>query len=85
MVNKILLDTDVWLDLASDYRKAPVLTALDNLVRAGAVELILPEIVMKEFGRNRERVVERSRRSLAGCSGARSCRPWSSRHHRALP
>ena len=65
MVHKILMDTDVWLDLAADHRKAPVLTALDSLVRAGAVELILPEIVLAEFGRNREDVVERSRRSLS--------------------
>ena len=65
MVNKILMDTDVWLDLAGDHRKSPVLTALDSLVRTGAVELILPEIVLTEFGRNRERVVERSRRSLS--------------------
>ena len=65
MVHKILMDTDVWLDLAADHRKAPVLTALDSLVRAGAVELILPEIVLAEFGRNREDVVGRSRRSLS--------------------
>ena len=72
MVNKILLDTDVWLDLAKDYRKAPVLTALDSLVRTGVVELILPEIVIDEFGRNRDRVVEHSRRSL--CSHIRRVR-----------
>ena len=65
MANKILLDTDVWLDLAGDHRKAPVLTALDSLVRAGGVELILPEIVLAEFRRNRDGVVERSRRSLS--------------------
>ena len=72
MVNKILLDTDVWLDLAKDYRKAPVLTALDSLVRTDVVELILPEIVVEEFGRNRDRVVEHSRRSL--CSHIRRVR-----------
>ncbi len=65
MVNKILMDTDVWLDLAGDHRKAPVLTALDSLIGAGAIELILPEIVLAEFGRNRDGVVERSRRSLS--------------------
>ena len=72
MANKILLDTDVWLDLAKDYRKAPVLTALDSLVRTGVVELILPEIVIDEFRRNRDRVVEHSRRSL--CSHIRRVR-----------
>ena len=65
MVNKILMDTDVWLDLAGDHRKAPVLTALDSLIRAGTVELILPEVVLAEFGCNRVQVVERSRRSLS--------------------
>lgn len=65
MVNKILMDTDVWLDLAGDHRKAPVLAALDGLVRAGTVKLILPEIVLAEFRRNREAVVERNRRSLS--------------------
>ena len=64
MIHKILMDTDVWLDLAADHKKAPVLTALDSLVRAGVVELILPEIVLAEFGRNCEGVVDRSRRSL---------------------
>ena len=65
MVNKILIDTDIWLDLAKDYRKAPVLTALDSLVRADTAELILPQIVLDEFVRNRDRVVEQSRRSLS--------------------
>ena len=64
MANKILLDTDVWLDLAKDYRKGTVLSALESLVRTGVVELIMPEIVIDEFGRNRDRVVEHSRRSL---------------------
>ena len=59
------MDTDVWLDLAKDYRKAPVLTALDGLVRAGAIELVMPEIVIDEFERNRDRVVEHGRRSLS--------------------
>ncbi len=65
MVNKILIDTDVWLDLAKDYRKSSVLTALHNLVSAGVVELILPDVVFDEFARNRDRVVEHGRRSLS--------------------
>lgn len=65
MVNKILIDTNVWLDLAKDHRKAPVLTALDDLIRTGAVELIVPNIVFDEFARNRDRVIEQRRRSLS--------------------
>ena len=65
MVNRILIDTDVWLNLAKDYRKAPILTALDSLVRSGAIKLVMPEIVIDEFQRNRDRVVEHGRRSLS--------------------
>ena len=62
---KILIDTNVWLDLAKDYRMSPVLTAIEDLVHTGAIELIMPQIVLDEFARNRDRVVEDSKRSLA--------------------
>lgn len=65
MTVKILIDTNIWLDLAKDYRMAPVLTTLEELVNANAVELIMPQIVLDEFARNRERVMEDSKRSLA--------------------
>ena len=44
---------------------SPVLTAIEDLVNAGAIELIMPQIVLDEFARNRDRVVEDSKRSLA--------------------
>ena len=62
---KILIDTNVWLNLAKDYRMSPVLTAIDELINAGTIELIMPQIVLNEFARNRDRVVEDSKRSLA--------------------
>ena len=65
MLTKILIDTDVWLDLASDYRLLPVLTALEVLTESDAVELIMPQVVLDEFARNRDRVVEQNRRSFA--------------------
>ena len=65
MSDKLLIDTSVWLDLAKDYRLSAVLTALENLINAGTVELIMPTIVLDEFARNRDRVVEQSRRSLS--------------------
>ena len=39
---KILIDTCVWLDLAKDYQQQPILTALEDLIRMGDIELILP-------------------------------------------
>ena len=44
---------------------SPVLTAIEDLVNAGIFELIMPQIVLDEFARNRDRVVEDSQRSLA--------------------
>jgi hypothetical protein len=63
---KILIDTCVWLDLAKDYQQQPILAALEELIRLGDIELILPRTVLDEFARNKERVVEESSRSLSG-------------------
>ena len=62
---KLLIDTSVWLDLAKDYRLSAVLTAIEQLIDTKAIELIMPQIVLDEFGRNREKVVEQSRRSFS--------------------
>lgn len=61
----LLIDTCVWLDLTKDYRQLPVLEAVAALVEAGELHLILPQIIVDEFGRNKERVVAESKRSLS--------------------
>jgi hypothetical protein len=63
---RILVDTSVWLDLAGDPRQAPLLGVLEELLKQGAVELIVPQIVVDEFQRNRDRVAARSVQGLAG-------------------
>lgn len=52
----ILIDTCVWLDLAKDYQQQPIVTALEELIRLGDIELILPRTVLDEFARNKARV-----------------------------
>jgi hypothetical protein len=47
---KILIDTCVWLDLAKDYQQQPILTALEELIRMGDIELILPRTVLEGIG-----------------------------------
>ena len=64
-VFKILIDTCVWLDLAKDYQRQPILTALEELVRQGDVTLIVPQIVVDEFTLNKARIIEESGRSLS--------------------
>jgi PIN domain len=57
---RILIDTCVWLDLAKDYQQQPILTALEELIRLGEIELILPRTVLDEFARNKAHVIEES-------------------------
>ena len=64
MSRKVLIDTSVWLDLVKDYRLSAVLTAIEELIDSRMIELIMPTIVLEEFARNRDRVVEQSRRSF---------------------
>lgn len=62
----ILIDTCVWLDMAKDYRHGPTLHALEQMIAAGEVALILPRQTVDEFARNKERIVRESGRSLSG-------------------
>lgn len=62
---KLLVDTSVWLDLTKDPRHLPLLDAILAMAQTGEVELILPQIVLDEFARNRERVMASSRASLS--------------------
>jgi hypothetical protein len=61
---KLLIDTSVWLDLAKDYRQQPVVGALEDLVASGVVELLVPEVVLGEFARNKDRIAADATRSL---------------------
>jgi len=59
-----MIDTCVWLDLAKDYSQRSLLSALEELIRMGQVSLITPMIVIEEFWRNKERIIEESSRSI---------------------
>jgi hypothetical protein len=65
MAVRVLIDTDVWLDLGQGYLQEPLVAALEELVAAGDVFLLVPEVVVSEFERNKARVLETSRRSLS--------------------
>jgi predicted nucleic acid-binding protein len=53
---KLLIDTSVWLDLAKDYRHQPVISALEDLISVGEIELLVPQLVLDEFTRNKNRI-----------------------------
>jgi hypothetical protein len=62
---KLLIDTSVWLDLAKDPRHLSLLDALFAMTETDEVRLILPQIIIDEFARNRDRVTAASRASLS--------------------
>lgn len=59
-----MIDTCVWLDLAKDYSQRSLLSALEELVRMGQISLLTPMLVVAEFNRNKERIIEESGRSI---------------------
>ena len=62
---RILVDTCVWLDLAKDTNQTPLLGVVDEMVKLGIVQLIVPRIALDEFRRNRARVAKESAKSLS--------------------
>jgi hypothetical protein len=62
---RLLIDTCVWLDMAKDYRHRPTLAALEQMIEAKEVALILPSQAVDEFARNKERVIRESGKSLS--------------------
>lgn len=64
MVLKIVVDTCVWLDLAKDHQNQPVLGALEDLIKDREIELLIPRVVLEEFERSKDRVIEETRRSF---------------------
>lgn len=65
----LLIDTSVWLDLASDQRQSSLLDVLINILDEDQATLVLPGIVITEFHKNRERVAKASAKSLASHFG----------------
>jgi hypothetical protein len=61
---RMLIDTCVWFDLAKE-REASLLGVVEELVKRGLVNLVVPRIVLEEFQRNRERIAKESARSLS--------------------
>ena len=61
----VLIDTCVWLDLAQDQKQTPLLLVVENMVKAGLLNLLVPRVVVQEFEANRARIAKTSARSLA--------------------
>jgi len=62
---KMLIDICVWLDLAKDPKQSPILGVVEEMVKLGMVTLIVPNVLLAEFRRNRERIAKESAKSLS--------------------
>lgn len=63
---RLLVDTNVWLQIVQDHRNAALIEALERMITAGEVALVVPEQAAAEFARNKERIVRDSGKSLSG-------------------
>jgi hypothetical protein len=61
----VLADTSVWLDLAKDVNGQTLIVAVRVLVDQGQLTLVVPQLVVDEFERNRSRVEADMTRSLS--------------------
>lgn len=61
----MLIDTCVWLDIAKFAKGEPTLDLLEKYIEEEEVGLILPEIIIAEFKRNKEKIVAESSKSLS--------------------
>ncbi|SDN41877.1 PIN domain-containing protein [Geodermatophilus sp. DSM 45219] len=62
---RLLVDTSAWLDLAKDLQGEALITTLGVLEHEQRIELLVPQLVLDEFQRNRTRVATDMTRSTA--------------------
>jgi hypothetical protein len=62
---KMLVDTCVWLDLVKDPNQQSLLGVIEELMNMGELSLIVPQIVVDEFQKNKARITDESSRSLS--------------------
>jgi hypothetical protein len=65
LVLRLLVDTSVWLDLAKRRDGQKLIHALGQVIMDGDVELLVPDLVIEEFNRNRERIEQSMTTSVA--------------------
>lgn len=62
---KILIDTCVWLDIAKTSKGDKILELLLEFLDRGEVSLITPDLILEEFKRNKDRVINDAGKSLS--------------------
>ena len=77
---RALIDTCVWIDLATEPREQDLLRVLEEIVRDEFIDLILPQTVLDEWTRNRAKTLQKNRGANDGSSQECSARRAAGRH-----
>ncbi len=64
-MTKLLIDTCVWLDIAKTVKGERILSLLEGFIQENEVSLIIPETIIDEFKRNKDRIVNDAGKSLS--------------------
>ena len=62
---KLLIDTCIWLDIAKTSKGEEILNLLSEFIDNKEVSIILPEIIISEFDRNKDRIISDAGKSLS--------------------
>ncbi|MBC6609104.1 DUF4935 domain-containing protein [Hymenobacter sp. BT188] len=63
---KLLIDTCVWLDLAKNHEQSTMLSVIEEGIQQNEISLLVPQIVLEEFERNKDKIIRESSQSLSG-------------------
>ena len=61
----IMIDTCVLLDISTRRNDLPVVSALEELTNSGMIKLIIPDLVIAEFNKNKKDVADKTRKRLS--------------------
>lgn len=60
-----MLDTCVLLDISTNRKDLHIVSALEDLTQSGAIKLLVTDLVIAEFNRNKEDVADKTRKRLS--------------------
>ncbi|MFV8345151.1 PIN domain-containing protein [Flavobacterium sp. ZB4P13] len=64
-MTKILIDTCVWLDIAKTDKGEKILNLLEEFIKQEEITILLPDIVISEFNRNKDRITSEAKKSVS--------------------
>lgn len=62
---KLIIDTCIWLDIAKTTKGEEILNLLSEFIDNNEVTIVIPEIIISEFDRNKDRIIMDAGKSLS--------------------